>query len=170
MMKPILDAEFVPAVLWNREFEKDATEPVVIALCRGDKVVARHELKVVADDLDRSFKYIERLLKLTLWSVGGNTVRFCGPDKLFERLKAHYTDTAIGRFDSEIIGEKIFDRALQFEWAAADEIPEPTQDSAPLGRHLDGCRIGFDLGGSDRKCAAVIDGEVVFSEEVEWNP
>lgn len=40
----------------------------------------------------------------------------------------------------------------------------------PLGRHLDGCRIGFDLGGSDRKCAAVINGEVVFSEEVEWNP
>jgi len=35
---------------------------------------------------------------------------------------------------------------------------------------LDGCRIGFDLGGSDRKCAAVIDGKVVFSEEVPWNP
>lgn len=39
-----------------------------------------------------------------------------------------------------------------------------------LGGHLDGCRIGFDLGGSDRKCAALIDGEVVFSEEVEWDP
>ena len=39
-----------------------------------------------------------------------------------------------------------------------------------LGRHLDGCRIGFDLGGSDRKCAAVIDGEVVFSEEIVWDP
>lgn len=39
-----------------------------------------------------------------------------------------------------------------------------------LGGHLDGCRIGFDLGGSDRKCAAVIDGKVVHTEEVEWNP
>jgi len=29
---------------------------------------------------------------------------------------------------------------------------------------------GFDLGGSDRKCAAVVDGEVVHSEEVEWDP
>ena len=40
----------------------------------------------------------------------------------------------------------------------------------PLGRHLDGCRIGFDLGGSDRKVAAVVNGEVVFSEETVWDP
>jgi predicted NBD/HSP70 family sugar kinase len=40
----------------------------------------------------------------------------------------------------------------------------------PLGRHLDGCRIGFDAGASDRKVAAVINGKVVFSEEVVWNP
>ena len=39
-----------------------------------------------------------------------------------------------------------------------------------LGRNLDGCRIGFDLGGSDRKAAALIDGEVVFSEEIPWDP
>jgi len=35
---------------------------------------------------------------------------------------------------------------------------------------LDGCRIGFDLGGSDRKAAAVVDGEVKFSEEIVWDP
>ena len=37
-------------------------------------------------------------------------------------------------------------------------------------RNLEGCRIGFDLGGSDRKCAALINGKVVFSEEVRWDP
>jgi hypothetical protein len=31
-------------------------------------------------------------------------------------------------------------------------------------------RIGFDLGGSDRKVAAVIDGKCVFSEEIVWDP
>jgi predicted NBD/HSP70 family sugar kinase len=35
---------------------------------------------------------------------------------------------------------------------------------------MEGCRIGFDLGASDRKAAAVVDGEVVFSEEVLWDP
>ena len=39
-----------------------------------------------------------------------------------------------------------------------------------LGRHLDGCRIGFDLGASDRKVSAVVDGKVVYSEEVVWEP
>ena len=40
----------------------------------------------------------------------------------------------------------------------------------PLGRHLDGYRIGFDLGASDRKASAVVDGEAIFSEEVVWDP
>ena len=35
---------------------------------------------------------------------------------------------------------------------------------------MDGCRIGFDAGGSDRKVSAVIDGECVYSEEVVWHP
>jgi predicted NBD/HSP70 family sugar kinase len=50
------------------------------------------------------------------------------------------------------------------------EVPPELESSRPLGRHLDGCRIGFDLGASDRKSSAVIDGEAVFSEEVIWNP
>ena len=35
---------------------------------------------------------------------------------------------------------------------------------------MNGCRIGFDAGGSDRKVSAVIDGECVYSEEVVWFP
>jgi predicted NBD/HSP70 family sugar kinase len=39
-----------------------------------------------------------------------------------------------------------------------------------LGRHLDGYRIGFDLGASDLKVSAVVDGEPIFSEEIVWEP
>lgn len=170
MIKPILDPGFMPAVLWNQVFEDEATEPVVIGLCRESKVVYRRELKVLSNDLDRSFRYAERLLKFLLWSVGGDRVLFDGPEPLFEKLKAHYTNTEIGRFDSKIIGEKFFDHPLEFKLATAADIPEPKQEGEALGRHLNGCRIGFDLGGSDRKCAALIDGKVVFSEEVCWNP
>ena len=53
---------------------------------------------------------------------------------------------------------------------AAKKLPPARETQRPLGRHLEGCRIGFDLGGSDRKAAAVIDGKVVFSDEVKWNP
>ena len=51
-----------------------------------------------------------------------------------------------------------------------EHAPSAKSSAQPLGRHLKGCRIGFDLGGSDRKAAAVIDGEVVFSEEIPWDP
>jgi predicted NBD/HSP70 family sugar kinase len=50
------------------------------------------------------------------------------------------------------------------------ELPAERSTAAALGRHLNGCRIGFDLGGSDRKVAAVIEGKVVFSEETVWDP
>jgi len=68
------------------------------------------------------------------------------------------------------IGTKIFGEALRFESASPEDLPAASDEAMALGRHLDGCRIGFDLGGSDRKCAAVIDGEVVFSEEIVWDP
>ena len=53
---------------------------------------------------------------------------------------------------------------------AAHELPPERSTTTELGGHLDGCRIGFDLGGSDRKVAAIIDGRVVWSEETEWDP
>ena len=173
-IKLALDPDFVPAILWNRAYEQESGKdfgavPVTIGLFRNNTVVARRTLAILPD-VDRSFLYLERMLKALLWSVGGNRILFAGPDALFERLKKHYAESPVGRFDSEIIGEKIFDHAIQVEKAWGDQIPEPVRKSVALGRHLEGCRIGFDLGGSDRKCAAVIDGEVVFSEEVKWNP
>ena len=73
-------------------------------------------------------------------------------------------------FDYQFMGDRVYGRDLTFESVAYDAAPEERETAAPLGRHLDGCRIGFDLGASDRKCAAVIDGQVVFSDEVPWNP
>ncbi|MBR6025367.1 MAG: ROK family protein, partial [Firmicutes bacterium] len=51
-----------------------------------------------------------------------------------------------------------------------DRLPEAKDDPKHIGGHTDGCRIGFDAGGSDRKVSAVIDGESVYSEEVVWFP
>ena len=55
-----------------------------------------------------------------------------------------------------------------FEIILCDEVPENMDLPMPIGGHLEGCRIGFDAGGSDRKVSAVIDGETVYSEEVLW--
>lgn len=173
-IKPEIDQGFIPAVLWNRNYKKEAEDgqdiaEVTIGLLRDDQSVFRRCVKV-SDDSDRNFLYIERMLKAMLWTIGGNRILFAGPDELFQRLEKHYTVSKTGRFDSEIIGEQIYDRSIRIQKVLVKEIPEPSRDEIALGRHLDGCRIGFDLGGSDRKCAAVIDGEVVFSEEIKWDP
>ncbi|MCC7300544.1 MAG: ROK family protein, partial [Verrucomicrobia bacterium] len=175
-IKPPLDRDFCPAVLWNCAYERDVraaagAEVVTLGLLRNNQAVARRILRILPDvEADRNFQYMERMVKAMLWAFGGNRILFAGPEALFERLKNHYNYTDIGRFDSRIIGEKIYDHALIFERTTADQIVEPIAEESVLGGHLDGCRIGFDLGGSDRKCAALIDGQVVFSEEIKWDP
>ena len=68
------------------------------------------------------------------------------------------------------MGEKIYRQPFSLETCVQDELPPTAETTLPLGRNLDGCRIGFDLGGSDRKAAALIDGKVVYSEEIAWDP
>jgi predicted NBD/HSP70 family sugar kinase len=63
-----------------------------------------------------------------------------------------------------------YDRTCVVNVVSPEDVPQAYERTRPLGRHLDGCRIGFDLGASDRKVSAVVDGEAVFSEEVPWDP
>src|SRR4249919_553544 len=57
-----------------------------------------------------------------------------------------------------------------FSGSDPEKVPSERETFVSLGRHLEGCRIGFDLGASDRKASAVIDGEAIYSEEVPWDP
>jgi predicted NBD/HSP70 family sugar kinase len=73
-------------------------------------------------------------------------------------------------FDAEIMGDRVYERKFEVTHVAAGDLPPARERTIPLGRHLDGCRIGFDLGASDRKAAAVVDGKPVFTEEIVWDP
>ncbi len=112
----------------------------------------------------------ERIVKSLLWARGGNRIWVDGPPELVDHLRRHYLEDATGRWDAQMMGEVVYGRAFEVVAAPRAEFPGSKEISTELGRHLDGARIGFDLGASDRKSAAVIDGEVVFSEEVPWDP
>ncbi len=178
MNKPALDPEFVPAVLWNRAYQQEvatsgAPVEASIALVRPDETCSVFKTSILplnAENEAPTLRYLERILKFLLWQRGGCKVLIAGCDSLAEKLAAIYSPGGEREFDYEFFGEKTYLQPLEIKACSPDEIPEANERSMPLGRHLDGCRIGFDLGGSDRKCAAVIDGKVVFSEEVEWNP
>ncbi|MCX6969660.1 MAG: ROK family protein [Verrucomicrobia bacterium] len=174
--RPRLDPDFIPAVLWNRDYAARAaktpgSKPLAISLERGDSTVSVHRTMVLPQTAENSalnIRYVERLLKFLLWQRGGYRVRIAGEPEIAAAMKAIYSPGGARAFDHEFMGRKVYGRPMEVE--ACDEVPEPREASVPLGRNLDGCRIGFDLGGSDRKCAALIDGKVVFSEEVRWDP
>ena len=174
--RPALDPDFRPAVLANRAFQQriasDAV-PVRIALERGDGGVSRFDTQVAAPGSPAAagnFTYLERLVKFLLWSRGGRKIHYSGPTEPGRQLQAHFRDTPTGRFDAEVMGQRIYEHPFEVLVVPAGEVPAAHETSTPLGRHLEGCRIGFDLGASDRKVAAVIDGKTVFSEETVWDP
>ena len=177
-IKPELDPGFVPAVLWNRAYQAKTEASgnpveVVIALVRPDDTCTVFNTRILplsAENEADTLRYLERILKFLLWQRGGSKVLIAGCDPMVGKLAAIYSPSGARSFDYDFFGTKTYLQPLEILACPAAEIPEAHELPIPLGRHLDGCRIGFDLGGSDRKCAAVIDGEVVFSEEVEWNP
>ncbi len=173
---PPLDSGFVPAVLWNREFRRlcaAASEPLALALERPDGTVSRFDTRILPHtgaNCALNFRYVERLVKMLLWSRGGFRLFVGGNAAVADMLRATYSPDGERHFDCDFVGTKVYGRPFEIVTSELAEVPAERAGAIPLGRHLDGCRIGFDLGGSDRKCAAVIDGKVVFSEEIAWDP
>ncbi len=175
---PPLDSAFRPAVLANRAFLREVREsgagvPLVLGLERGDGSVSRYETMVFPDGHDRAGAnrtYAERLLKFLLWQRGGWKVYVGGPRAVADYLDAAYAPGGIREFDFHFMGEDVYEKTFTVVKCEPSDVPEEQESTQSLGRHLDGCRIGFDLGASDRKVSAVVDGEAIFSEEVVWEP
>ena len=168
----------MPAALWNRAFQAlvdrdPAARPLAMALDRGDGTISRHKSRLLSAGhpaADLNLRYVERLLKFLLWQQGGCHVLVAGADEVTAALARIYSATGERNFDHGFMGTTVYGRPFRLEAAELSALPGEVTSGLPLGRHLDGCRIGFDLGGSDRKVAALIDGRVVFSEEIAWNP
>src|SRR5512140_387542 len=175
---PPLDPGFRPAVLARRAFaaavrESGADRPVALAVEQPGGSVSVREILVFDDAHPRvgaGYAFCERLLKSMLWSHGGSRIWVDGPPALVAFLRHHYRAVPTGAFDARLLGGEVYLGQLDVVAAHRRDFPSSIGSASPLGGHLDGCRIGFDLGASDRKVAAVIDGTVVFSEETAWDP
>jgi len=168
---PPLDPAFRPAALAHRAFSAEASLPVRIALEQADGSVFHFAKRILPPPhaaAGCNFSYLARLIKFLLWSRGGFRVYFDGPPELGARLERYFKETPTGRFDAGMMGERIYERP--FAVVTTRDLPPACANTTPLGRHWNGCRIGFDLGASDRKAAAVLDGQAVFSDETVWNP
>lgn len=174
---PVLDKDYRPAVLENRAFLEAVKKsgrgvPLAIALERGNELISVYKTQVFAEDSNMAEAnnfYVERLVKTLLWQIGGWKIIIGGPKSVGEYIKNAYADGGLRDFDAKFMA-RVYEKPFTVEITDYDKVPEAKEETNPVGRHLEGCRIGFDAGGSDRKVSAVIDGEAVYSEEVIWHP
>lgn len=170
-----LDPKFQPLSIVcrdMREATKEVGQDIIIAIERNKGYTTTYKTRIFCDGTghdEENFRFIERLTKSLLWVAGGYKIIIAGSDVVGNKIKEAYTDGGLRDFDVHFM-ERVYERPFEVELCAYADAPKDKSAAAPIGRHLDGCRIGFDAGGSDRKVSAVIDGESVYSEEVVWFP
>ncbi|MDF2686876.1 MAG: transcriptional regulator [Clostridia bacterium] len=175
-VKAVLDTQFQPLALVVKEFLTEANklgaQPIVIGVVRNKGYISTYETKIFKDGIGKdseNYKFIERLVKTMLWVKGGYKVIIAGSRVVADKIKAAYSKGGVREFDAKFMS-RVYENPFEVEYVSYENAPKTYETTSPVGRHLDGCRIGFDAGGSDRKVSAVINGEAVFSEEVVWFP
>lgn len=168
--KPVLDETFIPFGVWMTEYLKGAEHPITIAVEREDGKISVRESKIRGEEFaEANYRYVERLVKFELWSIGGFKVYIKGADDIAAKLSQAYRAGGEREFDYGFVND-VYEKDLEIIACTDETFPQANEAPAKIGGHMKGCRIGFDAGGSDRKVSAVIDGESVYSEEVVWYP
>ncbi len=170
---PALDQGFIPMAAFCKAFEASAKDgkELVIAVERNGGCIQTCLVRIHANGrmaaADRV--YVERTVKMMLWAYGGWKVCICGDEEMAAYIAKTYAPGGAREFDADFMSN-VYEKPFMVESLPLASAPLAKSGAQPIGRHLDGCRIGFDAGGSDRKVSAVIDGEPVYSEEVVWFP
>ena len=170
-----LDRGYQPMALVCREMrEATATDgqDVVVGVERNKGYTLVYKTRIYKDNTGHdaeNCKYIDRIAKTLLWVAGGYKLIIAGSEVVGEYLKKTFCYGGTRDFDVRFM-ERVYEQPFEVIVTDLANAPENKSSASPVGKHLDGCRIGFDAGGSDRKVSAVIDGETVYSEEVVWFP
>ncbi len=169
-----LDPGFAPAVLYNRDYLQSVRAsgtgvPLILGLERECGLVSRFETLVRPNADSETMLHIERMVKFLLWARGGWKLHIGGPAVIGELIRKTYSARGARKFDCQMM-ELAYGKKFEVILTTADKVPAAKDMQVAAGGHLKGCRIGFDLGASDYKVSAVIDGEAVFAEETPWDP
>ena len=171
-----LDPGFMPMSLVYRDFQAAVKaaggEKLTIGLERNDGLTSVYTVEVYKDGTghdEENHEFVERLVKTLLWTRGGYKLIIAGSKVIADKIKADYSVGGYREFDRDFMSG-VYEAPFEVIHVPFEEAPVAKDSATPVGRHLDGCRIGFDAGGSDRKVSAVIDGKCVYSEEVVWFP
>ena len=170
---PVLDTGYVPMAAFCRAFDKSAAggKDIAVAVERnqGQMAVRHFRIHGTPEMAEADRVYVDRTVKMLLWAYGGYKVFICGDDGMARVIKDAYQPGGSREFDADFMS-RVYEKPFEVVALPLDKTPAEKTLAQSVGRHLDGCRIGFDAGGSDRKVSAVVDGVPVYSEEVVWFP
>jgi predicted NBD/HSP70 family sugar kinase len=171
---PPLDPEFQPAVVFNHNYVETVKVagkgvPLTLGLEREKGLLSRYETVVRSEPDAATLRYVERIVKFLLWARGGWKLYFGGPKAIGEFVSKTYSARGARKFDCEMMA-RAYGRKFQVVMTSAGKVPARKEMQVAAGGHLKGGRIGFDLGASDYKVSAVMNGEAIFTEETPWNP
>ncbi len=166
---PSLEPSFIPMISKVQEFKEKGTIPFAICVERNRGYKYRYDIKLIENNEEENAEFVERIIKTILWVVGGFKIYLGGDDALVAKMQKVFSLEGARAFDAEFMA-RIYGEKLEVIACTYETVPASVESSIPSGGHLDGCRIGFDAGGSDRKVSAVVDGEAIYSEEVVWFP
>ena len=176
---PELDPDFIPLGPWMEAYLKNASKPISIAVERDKGKITVRGAKIYGtpEMAQADYRFVERYVKFLLWSIGGFRVYILGASEIAKQLQKEFVYFENGEgengkrwFDVQFMSD-VFENGFEIvDCASEEEFPKENDASVSVGGHMEGCRIGFDAGGSDRKVSAVIDGKTVYSEEVVWHP
>lgn len=169
--KAPLEETYIPIKKWNEAYLKEARIPLKVAVERNSGHISIFDTSIrgTEDSREADILYVSKLVKMMLWSRGGYKVYICGAEDVAHAVAEEYSAQGKRAFDYDFM-RKVYGSYVEIHSLSYEECPESNESTEAVGRHLNGCRIGFDAGGSDRKVSAVIDGETVYSEEVVWYP
>ena len=184
----------------RKKAERGKKSGIDIACVREDGYCERFDMAFAAPMDETAIRFCERVVKFMLWSSGGYEIYLAPkegfinahplakslpdgsvtlvtrsaryqpvPPELTRRIQEDYSPQGARAFDCEMM-ELAYGRPLTVKVVHPQDMPESKIRAQPLGGHLNGCRLGFDLGASDFKIAAVKDGETVFADEIPWTP
>ncbi len=175
-VKAPLDKDFMPMAIVYRDFESavkaEGGEKLTIALERNNGLTSVYTVEVFKDGTghdEENYKFVERLVKTLLWTRGGYKIIIAGSKHIADKIKADYSEGGKRAFDCDFMSG-VYEATFEVIHVPFEKAPAACESASPVGRHLDGCRIGFDAGGSDRKVSSVVEGEATYSEEVVWFP
>lgn len=171
-MKPSptkLDPAFSPLSRFHQSQSHGGSNRLRFALERENGNVALFETAIGDPSDDATLLHAERMAKLLLWCAGGWRLHVEGPAEIARHLAQTYSKQGARAFDADFM-ETVYEKPFEVIAVQPGNLPAARETANTLGGNLEGCRIGFDLGASDYKVAAVREGQVVYSDEFPWNP